>query len=65
MARTLQKQKILRTGGKNTQNCIKNVNDLDNHNGVVTQQEQDILDCEVKWASESIRSEGGAKMAEE
>ena len=26
----------------------KNVNDLDNHNGVVTQQEQDILDCEVK-----------------
>ena len=32
----------------------KNVNDLDNHNGVVTQQEQDILDCEVKWASESF-----------
>ena len=26
----------------------------DNHNGVITHQEPDILECEVKWALESI-----------
>ena len=26
----------------------------DNHDGVITDLEQDILDCEVKWALESI-----------
>ena len=26
------------------------LNDLDNHNGVVTHPEQDILECEVKWS---------------
>ena len=29
---------------------IKGLNDLDNHDGVVTHLEPDILDCEVKWA---------------
>ena len=30
---------------------IKNdVHDLDNHNGVITHLEPDILECEVKWA---------------
>ena len=28
----------------------KGLNDLDNHDGVVTHLEPDILDCEVKWA---------------
>ena len=32
----------------------KGLNDLDNHNGVVTHLESDILECEVKWAIESI-----------
>ena len=32
----------------------KDVNDLDNHNGVVTHLETDILECEVKWALGSI-----------
>ena len=32
----------------------KSLNDLDNHNGVVTNLVQDILECEVKWALESI-----------
>ena len=27
----------------------KVVNDLDNHNGMVTHLESDILECEVKW----------------
>ena len=32
----------------------KELQDEDNHDGVITHLEQDILDCEVKWALESI-----------
>ena len=32
----------------------KYINDPDNHNGVITHLEPDILECEVKWALESI-----------
>ena len=32
----------------------KGLNDSDNHSGVVTNLEQDILDCEVKWTLGSI-----------
>ena len=32
----------------------KDFNDPDNHNGVVTHLEPDILECEVKWALGSI-----------
>ena len=32
----------------------KDLNDLDNHDGVITHQEPDILECEVKRALESI-----------
>ena len=32
----------------------KNLNDLDNHNAVITHLEPDILECEVKWALGSI-----------
>ena len=32
----------------------KDLHNPDNHNGVITQQEPDILECEVKWALESI-----------
>ena len=28
----------------------KCLNDLDNHDGVITHQDPDILECEVKWA---------------
>ena len=36
-------------------NCKKNdLNDPDNHDGVVTHLEPDILECELKWALESI-----------
>ena len=47
-----QKQKILRRGGKNTQqNYIKkDLNDPDNHDGVITHLEPDILEGKVKWA---------------
>ena len=52
----LKKQKVLRRGGKNTQkNCTKkDLHDPDNHDGVITYLEPDILECEVKWALESI-----------
>ena len=32
----------------------KDLHDQDNHNGVITHREPDILECEVKWALESI-----------
>ena len=32
----------------------KNLHDPDNHDGVITHLEPDILECEVKWALESI-----------
>ena len=32
----------------------KDLHDPDNHNGVITHVEPDILECEVKWALESI-----------
>ena len=32
----------------------KDLQDPDNHDGVITHLEQDILECEVKWALESI-----------
>ena len=32
----------------------KGLNDLDNHDGVVTHLEPDILDCKVKWALEVL-----------
>ena len=32
----------------------KDLHDQDNHDGVITHLESDILECEVKWALESI-----------
>ena len=32
----------------------KELQDQDNHDGVITDLEPDILECEVKWALESI-----------
>ena len=40
---------ILRRGGKNTQKkYTKKIHDSDNHEGVITDLEQDILEYEVK-----------------
>ena len=56
MAWTSQKQMILR-GGMNTREkkklYKKNLNDPDNHDGMITHLEPDILECEVKWALEA------------
>ena len=32
----------------------KDLHDTDNHNGVITHLEPDILECEVKWALGSL-----------
>ena len=34
--------------------CKKDLHDKDNHDGVITHLEPDILECEVKWALGSI-----------
>ena len=47
-----QKQKILRKGGKITRKNYtekKDHKDPDNHHGVITHLEPDILESEVKW----------------
>ena len=56
MVWTYQKQKILRRGGKNTQkNCTKkDLHNPDNHDGMISHQEPNILECEVKWALGNI-----------
>ena len=54
MVWTQQKQKILRRGGKNTQNYTRNLHDPDNHYGVITHLELDIVECKVKRAIGSI-----------
>ena len=61
-----QKQKILRRGGKNTQKNYtkKDLNDPDNHNGVITHLEPDILECKVKWVLGSITMNKGSEVME-
>ena len=39
----------------------KGLNDPDNHDGVVTHLETDILECEVKWALGSITTNKASK----
>ena len=62
-----QKQKIVRRGGKNTQNYTKkDLNDPSNHNDVITHLEPDISEC--KWALGSIttnKASGGDGIPDE
>ena len=48
----LTEAEILRRGGKNTQKNYtkKDLHDPDNHDGVFTHLESDMLECEDKWA---------------
>ena len=57
----------IKRGGNNTQKNYKNkdLHDPVNHNGVITHLEQDILECEVKKALESItmnKASGGDRI---
>ena len=42
---------------KRWQEYIEDLHNPDNHDGVITHLEPDIMECEVKWALESITSE--------
>ena len=39
-----------------TELCKKDLNDPDNHDGVITYLERNILECEVKWALGNIKA---------
>ena len=42
----------------------KDLHDPDNHDGVITHLEPDILECEVKWALESITTNKASEVME-
>ena len=42
----------------------KDLHNPDNHNGVITDLEPDILECEVKWALESITTNKAREVME-
>ena len=53
---------------KRWQEYTEDLHDPDNHNGVITHLEPDILGCEVKWALGSIttnKASGGDKIPAE
>ena len=55
MVGTEQKQKILKNRWQEyTEVYKKDLHGPDNHDGVITHLEPDILECEVKWALGSI-----------
>ena len=39
---------------EHTEELYKNLHDPDNHDGMITHLQPDILECEVKWALGSI-----------
>ena len=45
---------IKKRGQEYMELCKKDVHNPDNHDGVITRLEPDILECEVKWAVGSI-----------
>ena len=48
--------------------CKKDLHNPGNHNGVITDLEPDILECEVKWALQSItmnKASGGDRIPAE
>ena len=52
----IKDRKILRRGGKNCTEELfkKDLHEPDNHDGVITHIESDILECKVKWVLGSI-----------
>ena len=55
MVWTYQKQQIKKRWQEYTEELYKKyLHDQDNHDGVITHLEPDILECEVKWALGSI-----------
>ena len=50
----IEAEDIKKRWQKYTELYKKDLHDSDNHNGVITCLEPDILECEVKWALGSI-----------
>ena len=51
----IEEEDIKKRWQENTEElCKKDLHDPDNHNGVITHLEPDILECEVKWTLGSI-----------
>ena len=48
-SRDIEVEKIKKKWEKDIELYKKDLNDPDNHNGVVSHPEPDILECEVKW----------------
>ena len=53
-AMDLTEAENIKRGQEYTELYKKDLHDPDNHDGVITDLEPDILECEVKWALESI-----------
>ena len=62
----LTETEILRSSGKNTQKNYtkKDFHVPDNHDGVITHLEPDILECKVKWVLGSITMNKGSEVME-
>ena len=61
-------EEIKKRGQEYTELCKKDLNDPDNHDGVTTGLEPDILECKVKWALGSItmnKASGGDRISAE
>ena len=64
----LTEEEIKKRWQEYTELFEKGLKDQDNHNGVVTHLQTDILECEVKWALGSIttnKASGGDKITAE
>ena len=58
-------EEIKKRWQKYTEEVFKKDHDPDNHNGVITHLEPDILECEIKWAVGSItmnKASGGDRI---
>ena len=64
----MEAEEIKKRGQEYTELCKKYLNDPDNHDGVTTGLEPDILECKVKWALGSIttnKASGGDRISAE
>ena len=59
MVWTQRKQKLLKRGGNTEGLYKKDIHDPDNHDGMITLLEPDILECEVKWANITTNKASG------
>ena len=61
----IEREDIKKRWQEYTEIYTKDLHDLDNHDGVITHLESDILECEVKWAILSItknKASGGEEI---